>query len=72
MKEVRFAGEFMQVTEHGRKPIRLCIARFTQEVGAASSFTMVLDQLEETLSQAQLLVVDERKKRRMIKTLNSA
>lgn len=71
MKAVEFAGEFMTVIEHGKKS-SLCIARFTQERGAASSFHKVVDTLETVCKCRGVLLSDERKKRMMIKTLNSA
>lgn len=71
MKEVSFAAEVMTVIEHGKRS-HLSIARFTQESGAASSFQHLLDTLETVLKIRTLLVNDERKKRMMIKTLNSA
>jgi serine/threonine-protein kinase HSL1 (negative regulator of Swe1 kinase) len=71
MKEVAFAGEIMTVIEHGKRS-RLSIARFTQERGAASSFQKVIETLETVLKCRGMLVGDERKKRRMVKTLNSA
>lgn len=70
MKEVAFAGEVMTVIEHGKKSY-LSIARFTQEQGAASSFNKVVETLESVLKVRGMLVSDERKKRMMIKTLNS-
>lgn len=71
LREVAFASEVMTVIEHGKRSA-LSIARFMQEHGAASSFQKVVETLEEVLKCKGLLVVDERKKRMMIKTLNSA
>ena len=71
LKEVAFAAEIMTVIEHGKKS-HLCIARITQERGAASSFHKVVETIETVCKVKQLLVEDERKKRMMIKTLNSA
>lgn len=71
MKEVSFAGEIMTVIEHGKRS-RLSIARFTQERGAASSFNKVVETLETVVKSRGMLVIDERKKRRMVKTLVSA
>lgn len=71
MKEVAFAGEIMTVIEHGKRS-RLAIARFTQERGAASSFHKVVETLETVLRSRGMLVTDERKRRRMVKTLDSA
>jgi len=70
MKEVSFAGEVMTVIEHGKRA-HLSIARFTQERGAASSFHKVVGTLENVLKLRGMLITDERKKRMMIKTLNT-
>jgi serine/threonine-protein kinase HSL1 (negative regulator of Swe1 kinase) len=70
MKEVAFAGEVMTVIEHGKRS-HLSIARFTQERGAASSFQKVVETLESVLKCRGMLLGDERKKRMMIKTLNT-
>ncbi|OWP00939.1 hypothetical protein B2J93_235 [Marssonina coronariae] len=71
MKEVAFACEIMTVIEHGKRN-QLSIVRFTQEQGAASTFHKFVETLESVMRVRSLLVVDERKKRMMIKTLNSA
>lgn len=71
MKEVSFAVEIMTVIEHGKKH-HLSIARLTQEKGAASTFHRLLETLESVMKVRGLLVVDERKKRMMIKTFNAA
>jgi predicted nucleic acid-binding Zn ribbon protein len=61
----------MTVIEHGKKS-KLSIARFTQESGAASSFNKVVETMEMVLKSRGFLLTDERKKRMMIKTLNTA
>jgi serine/threonine-protein kinase HSL1 (negative regulator of Swe1 kinase) len=71
MKEVAFAAEVMKVIEHGKRS-HLSIARFTQEIGAASSFHKVVEALEIVLKCRGMLVADDRKRRMMIKALNSA
>ena len=71
MKEVSFAIEVMAVIEHGKKGF-LCIARFTQEAGAASSFHTVVKSVRSTMGDRGFLIRDERKIRMMIKTLQSA
>jgi len=71
MKEVAFAAEFMTVIHHGNRG-HLCIGRFTQERGAASSFHKVVETLETVLRARGMLVNDERKSRMMVKTLRSA
>ncbi|GKT50746.1 putative serine/threonine-protein kinase iksA [Colletotrichum spaethianum] len=70
MKEVAFAAEVMTVIEHGKKG-PLCIVRFTQERGAASSFHMVVDTVWKVFGSRGLLVTDTSKEKMMIKTLNS-
>ncbi|KAH8880165.1 Pkinase-domain-containing protein [Thozetella sp. PMI_491] len=70
MKEVSFAAEIMTVIEHGRRS-HLSIVRFTQEKGAASSFNKVIDTMEAVFHNRALLVVDKRKSKMMIKTLNA-
>jgi hypothetical protein len=71
MKEVSFACEVMKVIEHGKRS-HLSIARFTQELGAASSFYKVVETLETVLKCRGMLVTDDRKRRMMTKTLNAA
>ncbi|KAF4806703.1 putative serine/threonine-protein kinase HSL1 [Colletotrichum siamense] len=70
IKEVAFAAEIMTVIEHGKKG-HLCIVRFTQERGAASSFHRVVDTVRTVFGSRSLLVADKRKEKMMIKTLNS-
>jgi hypothetical protein len=60
----------MTVIEHGKRN-HLCIARFTQEKGAASSFHKVVDTIHSVFTNRGLLVSDKRKVSMMIKTLNS-
>ncbi|KAL3422326.1 CAMK CAMKL gin4 protein kinase [Phlyctema vagabunda] len=68
MKEVSFAAEIMTVIEHGKRS-HLSIARFTLERGANSSFQKVVETLDKVLRIRQVLVVDERKKKMMEKTV---
>ncbi|OHE96593.1 hypothetical protein CORC01_08050 [Colletotrichum orchidophilum] len=70
MKEVAFAAEIMTVIEHGKKG-PLCIVRFTQERGAASSFHKVVDTVRTVFGSRGLVVADKSKEKMMIKTLNS-
>ncbi|KAI0975822.1 hypothetical protein F4678DRAFT_418654 [Xylaria arbuscula] len=70
MKQVAFAAEIMTVIEHGKRG-HLCIVRVTQERGAASSFHKVVDTMNSVFSNRGLLVVEKRKIKMMIKTLNS-
>ncbi|KAK0668583.1 putative serine/threonine-protein kinase [Cercophora samala] len=70
LKEVAFAVELMTVIEHGKRN-QLCIARFTQEKGAASSFHKVVEAINTAFANRALMVTDKRKINMMIKTLNS-
>ncbi|VBB73510.1 Putative serine/threonine-protein kinase [Podospora comata] len=70
LKEVSFAIELMTVIEHGKRN-QLCIARFTQEKGAASSFHKVVEAISTAFDNRALMVTDKRKISMMIKTLNS-
>lgn len=70
LKEVEFAAEIMTVIEHGRKQ-PLCIVRFTQERGAASSFHRIVDTMKIMFESRHLLVTDKTKRKMMINTLNS-
>jgi serine/threonine-protein kinase HSL1, negative regulator of Swe1 kinase len=70
MREVAFAAEIMAVIEHGKRN-QLCIVRFTQERGAASSFHKVADTMQTVFKSRNLLIADKRKAKMMIKTLNS-
>ncbi|CAJ2504239.1 Uu.00g116330.m01.CDS01 [Anthostomella pinea] len=70
LNEVSFAAEIMTVIEHGKRS-QLCIARFTQERGAASSFHKVVDTMNAVFSVRNLLVAEKRRVKMMIKTLNS-
>ncbi|KAI1212754.1 Pkinase-domain-containing protein [Annulohypoxylon truncatum] len=70
LKEASFAAEIMTVIEHGnRNP--LCIVRFTQERGAATTFHKVVNTIEEVFGEREMLVTDKYKAKMMIKTLNS-
>ncbi|KAI0419039.1 hypothetical protein F5X98DRAFT_362741 [Xylaria grammica] len=71
LKEVSFAAEIMTVIEHGKRS-QLCIARITQERGAASSFHKVVDTMNSVFSERGLLISEKRKIKMMIKTLNSS
>ncbi|KAI1329944.1 hypothetical protein F5Y16DRAFT_60460 [Xylariaceae sp. FL0255] len=71
LKEVSFAVEVMTVIEHG-KNTKLCIARFTQEKGAASSFNKVWETVRNVFSSRNILVAEKRKAKMMLKTLHSA
>ncbi|TKA60460.1 hypothetical protein B0A49_10479 [Cryomyces minteri] len=68
IKPVAFAAQLYVVLEHGRRA-QLCLARFTQTKGAASSFRKVIDTLESVLGQRGLLVEDEAQWRDMCEVL---
>lgn len=70
VKEATFAAEIMTVIEHGRRN-PLCIVRFTQERGSASTFHKVVDAMADIFGSRGLLVVDKHKTKMMIKTLTS-
>lgn len=68
IKPVHFVIEFFVVLEHGRRA-SLCIARFTQTRGAASSFCKVFDTIEDICRSRGMLVEDEEKKASMMGVL---
>ncbi|KAI1764392.1 Pkinase-domain-containing protein [Hypoxylon sp. FL1150] len=70
LKEAAFAAEIMTVIEHGKRN-KLCIVRFTQERGAATTFHKVIDTMDEVFDARGLLTGDKHKTKMMIKTLNS-
>ena len=56
------------VLEHGRRA-QLCLARFTQTRGAASSFRKVVEIIEDVFEAKGMLVKDEEKRRAMCEVL---
>ncbi|KAH0596785.1 hypothetical protein MHUMG1_05093 [Metarhizium humberi] len=70
LREVEFAAEIMKVIEHGKKQ-PLCIVRFTQERGAASTLHRIVHTMKVMFESRHLLVTDKSKKKMMINTLNS-
>jgi hypothetical protein len=70
LKEVEFAVEIMTVIEHGKKQ-PLCIVRFTQERGAASSLHRIAGTMKIMFASQYMLVTDKHKRKMMINTLNS-
>ncbi|KAI0172671.1 Pkinase-domain-containing protein [Hypoxylon sp. FL1284] len=70
LKEATFAAEIMTVIEHSKRN-QLCIVRFTQERGAATTFHKVIDKMDEIFNRRGLLVVDKHKTKMMVKTLNA-
>jgi serine/threonine protein kinase len=71
INEVSIAAEVVTIIEHGKKQ-PLCIVRFTQERGAASSFHRVVDTMRLVFDSRNLVVTDRAKQKMMIKTLTSA
>ncbi|KAF1836021.1 Pkinase-domain-containing protein [Decorospora gaudefroyi] len=69
LKPVSFVIELFVVLEHGRRA-NLCLARFTQTRGAASSFRKVVDIVEDICRARCLLVEDEQKKASMMEVLD--
>jgi serine/threonine-protein kinase HSL1 (negative regulator of Swe1 kinase) len=61
IKPVSLVIELFVVLESGRRA-NLCLARFTQTKGAASSFKKVVDIVEDVCRSRSLLVEDEAKK----------
>lgn len=71
ISEVSIAAEVITVIEHGKRQ-PLCIVRFTQERGAASSFHRVVDTMRLVFDSRNLVVTDRAKQKMMVKTLTSA
>ncbi|RMZ71023.1 serine threonine- kinase GIN4 [Pyrenophora seminiperda CCB06] len=69
IKPVSFVIELFVVLEHGRRA-NLCLARFTQTRGAASSFRKVVDIVEDVCRARSMLVEDEQKKSSMMEVLD--
>ncbi|KAE8846055.1 hypothetical protein PTNB85_02039 [Pyrenophora teres f. teres] len=69
IKPVSFVIELFVVLEHGRRA-NLCLARFTQTRGAASSFRKVVDIVEDVCRARCMLVEDEQKKASMMEVLD--
>lgn len=68
IKPVYFVIELFVVLEHGHRA-KLCLARFTQTRGAASSFRKVVDIVEDVCRARCMLVEDEEKKALMMEVL---
>ncbi|KKY15323.1 putative serine threonine protein kinase [Diplodia seriata] len=58
MKPVAFSVELFTVLQQGRRA-QLCVGRFTQTRGAASSFRKVVDILEDVLKGKGIIIEDE-------------
>jgi len=69
MKPVSLVIELFVVLEHGRRA-NLCIARFTQTRGAASSFRKVVEIVEDICRNKNMLVENEAKKAAMMEVLD--
>jgi hypothetical protein len=69
IKPVHFAIELFVVLEHGRRA-NLCLARFTQTRGAASSFRKVVDIVEDVCRARCMLVEDTDKQATMLEVLD--
>ncbi|KAI4934006.1 uncharacterized protein J4E92_003676 [Alternaria infectoria] len=69
IKPVTFVIELFVVLEHGRRA-NLCLARFTQTRGAASSFRKVVDIVEDVCRARCMLVEDEEKRASMMEVLD--
>ena len=68
IKPVALVIELFVVLEHGRRA-QLCLARFTQTRGAASSFRKVVKIIEDVFQAKSMLVEDEEKRRAMCEVL---
>jgi serine/threonine-protein kinase HSL1 (negative regulator of Swe1 kinase) len=68
VKPVSLVIELFVVLNHGRRA-NLCLARFTQTKGAASSFRKAVDIIEEVFHKKELLVEDEVRKAGMCEVL---
>ncbi|KAF2796857.1 serine/threonine-protein kinase-like protein GIN4 [Melanomma pulvis-pyrius CBS 109.77] len=68
VKPVSIVIELFVVLAHGRRA-NLCLARFTQTRGAASSFRKAVDIIEEIFQEKNMLVEEEEKKAAMCEVL---
>lgn len=69
IKPVSFVIELFVVLEHGCRA-NLCLARFTQTRGAASSFRKVVDIVEDVCQARSMLVEDHEKHIMMMEVLD--
>ncbi|KAF2036063.1 Pkinase-domain-containing protein [Setomelanomma holmii] len=69
IKSVSFVIELFVVLEHGHRA-NLCLARFTQTRGAASSFRKVVDIVEDVCRARCMLVEDPEKQAAMMEVLD--
>jgi len=70
LREASIAIEFIQAWEDGN-PTPLCIIRFTQERGAASSLREVLRTTRGVLEGKDVILKNKQLEKRLIQTLNS-
>ena len=68
IKAVHFTVELFAVLKHGQRA-NLCIARFIQTRGAASSFQKVVETVRMVLAAKGLLIEDEETWNEMCGTL---
>jgi serine/threonine-protein kinase HSL1 (negative regulator of Swe1 kinase) len=71
LKPVYFHAYLYSVLEHGRKA-NLSVIKFTQERGAASTFTKIVETLESHFRKRDLLVLDAARKKGIEKSLKEA
>ncbi|KAF1916916.1 hypothetical protein BDU57DRAFT_450492 [Ampelomyces quisqualis] len=69
LKPVSFVIELFVVLEHGQRA-NLCLARFTQTRGAASSFRKVVDIVEDVCRARCMLIEDAEKQAAMMEVLD--
>ncbi|UPX16208.1 Non-specific serine/threonine protein kinase [Ascochyta rabiei] len=69
IKPVSFVIELFVVLEHGHRA-NLCLTRFTQTRGAASSFRKVVDIVEDVCRAKTMLVEDPEKQATMMEVLD--
>ncbi|KAH7065163.1 serine/threonine-protein kinase GIN4 [Macrophomina phaseolina] len=69
MKPVTFTAELFTVLQQGRR-VQMCVGRFTQTRGAASSFRKVVDIIQEVLSEKGLIIEDEARVREVTGVLD--
>ncbi len=69
IKEVSFVAQLYIVLVNGRRA-QLCLARFTQRRGAASSFRKIMERIQDVLGHSGLIVQDAEKKKNMMAMLD--
>ncbi|KAF9698223.1 hypothetical protein EKO04_003819 [Ascochyta lentis] len=69
IKPVSFVIELFVVLEHGHRA-NICLTRFTQTRGAASSFRKVVDIVEDVCRAKSMLVEDPEKQATMVEVLD--